>query len=280
MILTQNFDPVFDINPQGNVVLLNRPAPPAPRRVIDRSITVTVFPDRYGRTKREVVIRFRSLPEAMGKRTAASKDKLPWLKQGVFGDEPSAKGCYRTNANMLAIDGVEGDHDAGTMQPQEARRLCEEARIAAIIKTSASHTPEKPHWHILSPTSASLPPDQREGLVARLNGVLKGALHPESFVLSQAYYYGRVDGNPHYRCEIVDGRAIDEAGELDAGALGKNGEPYQPRQPVHYDPVFDGELYGEPNYDLIRSALAAIPPKEREDRDFWLLIGAAVHGAT
>jgi AAA domain/Primase C terminal 2 (PriCT-2) len=260
-----------------NVVPLNRPAP---RRVIERAITATVFPDKLARSKREVAIRFRSLPDAMGKRTAPSKDKLPWLKLATFGDDPSAKGCYRTNANMLAIDGVEGDHDAGTMSIDEAVALLRAAPLAAIVYTSASHTPANPRWRVLCLTSRSLPPDARQRLVARLNYVLKGALAPESFNDSLSYYFGRVEGNPYYRCEIVDGRAIDEAGELDAGALGRDGKPYRHAQPVDYDQMLDGELYGEPDYDLLRSALAVIPESEREEREYWLRMGAAVHNAT
>jgi hypothetical protein len=133
---------------------------------------------------------------------------------------------------MIAIDGVEGDHDAGTMGVDEALSLLRAAGLAAIVYTSASHTPAKPRWRVLCPTSRSLPPEARRLLVARLNGVLKGALTGESFTDSQSYYYGRVEGASHYRCEIVDGRGIDEASDLDSRALGKKGDPYQPQQPT------------------------------------------------
>ncbi len=54
------------------------------------------------------------------------------------------------------------------------------------------------------------------------HGLLGGVLAPQSWTLSQAYYYGRVNGNPAHRVEIVDGTTpIDLADELDEIAIGK-----------------------------------------------------------
>jgi AAA domain/Primase C terminal 2 (PriCT-2) len=296
-------DQLFAID---NVVPINAQLPSAPHRVIDRSITVTVFPDRYARSKREKVIRFRGIPNAMGKRTAASKDKLPWLKLATFGNEASARGCYRTNANMIAIDGIEGDHDAGTMGVDKALELLRDAGLAGIVYTSASHTPAKPRLRVICPTSVSLLPEQRKPLVARLNGALKGALAGESFNDSLSYYYGRIEGNPHYRVEIIDGRGIDEATELDAGALGRNGKPYRveiidgrgideateldagalgrngkpyygQQQP---SPVSDDELRPEPDLKFIARAIEFIPVRCRDDREgYWRPVMMALHNA-
>src|SRR3954453_8777130 len=88
----------------GNVVPLTRSA-------LDRTITVTVFPDRFARTKRERRLSARDLPAKMANRTAPTKHGLPLLKLAAFGDEVTSKGCYRTNRNTLSIDGVEGDYD-------------------------------------------------------------------------------------------------------------------------------------------------------------------------
>jgi len=55
-----------------------------------------------------------------------------------------------------------------------------------------------------------LPPDAREDLIARLNGVLGGDLDPASFTLSQAYYAGSVEGGTKVQTYIVDGEFIDK----------------------------------------------------------------------
>ena len=83
--------------------------PPRPRRLIDRHITVTIFLDQYATRKIEKVVRFRNLPDAISKLTGREKEELPFLKTATFGDEPSPKGCYRTNTNLVLIDGVEVD---------------------------------------------------------------------------------------------------------------------------------------------------------------------------
>ena len=80
---------------------------PPPRRVIGRRLTLTVFEDRFGRARREVVIRVRNLPDKTAKRTAPSKHESPLLKLATSGDEASGTGCLRTNSNTLALDGIE-----------------------------------------------------------------------------------------------------------------------------------------------------------------------------
>jgi hypothetical protein len=89
-------------------------------------------------------------------------------------------------------------------------------------------------------------------MVARVDGLLGGVLAPESFVLSQAYFFGRVGDNPAHRVELVDGTAtIDLADELDEIAIGKpNG-------------TRNGDARGSANPEApirdIKAALAMIP---------------------
>jgi hypothetical protein len=52
-----------------------------------------------------------------------------------------------------------------------------------------------------------------------LQGLFGGAFAPESWVLSQSYYYGAVGGIA--RAEVIDGTTIDRADELDEIAVGK-----------------------------------------------------------
>lgn len=237
---------------------------------VDRRIRVTVFLDKFAKTKKERVIRFRNLLPLMEKRSAARKSLLPFIKLATFGDEKSDAGCYRTNDNMISIDGIEVDYDAGTMSLDEAMELVRAAGVAAIFYTSASHTPDNPRWRCLCPTSRTLPKEDRKELVARLNGVLKGALAPESFVDSQSYYYGRIKSNPHYRCEIVDGQGIDQAIELEP--LWKGGKKKEKQA---------SEDNGELNWDFIARELEYIPVKIRENRqEIWLPIAMALHDAS
>jgi hypothetical protein len=50
------------------------------------------------------------------------------------------------------------------------------ADLAALIYETPSHSPGKPRWRVVCPTSGDLPPSERERLVARLNGVLGGTV--------------------------------------------------------------------------------------------------------
>ena len=72
------------------------------------------------------------------------------------------------------------------------------------------------------PLSQNYPPETRENLVARINGLFGGKIAPESFVLSQAYLFGHVD-NPDHRVEVVDGDFLDLRDDLYAGSIFKDG---------------------------------------------------------
>jgi len=75
---------------------------------------------------------------------------------------------------------------------------------------------------VLCLTSCELAPTERSKLVARVNGLFGGIFAPESFTLSQAYYYGtRTGGNPSHRCQYFSGDFIDERPDLDDGAIYK-----------------------------------------------------------
>lgn len=189
----------------------------------DRPFTITRFPDQFARTKKERTETPRQWAARIARIEANSKTELPFFKAGLFGDVATEKGCLRHDANVLAVTGVEGDHDAGNMQPEEAKALLEAARVAAVVYSTPSNRPDRPRWRVLCPLSAPLPPARRAALVARLNGVLKGVLAGESFTLSQAFYAGAVRGGPPVQTFLVDGRYLDLCEELDAAATGKPG---------------------------------------------------------
>jgi len=137
-----------------------------------------------------------------------SKHDAPLIKLASFGAALSLKGSIRHDANVTAIYGVEGDHDAETMSPEEAVNRLAAAGVASIVYTSASNAPGRPRWRALVPTSQPYSPSVHRELVGRLNAILGGSLSSESFTLSQSYYFGRVAGVP-YVCYSSPGTYID-----------------------------------------------------------------------
>jgi len=263
----------------------------SPASLLDRVITLTRFNDAGAKRAISYQVTLRGLAPKIVDRKAKRKDLLPWLKLATFGDQRSAKGSLRHNANVTAIDGIEGDHDAGTLTPAKAAQRLQRAGIAALIYTSPSHTPARPRWRVLAPLSQSLSPEHRERLCARLQGVLGGALAPESFALSQAYYYGGVEGGTVPETLLIDGAGIDTLDRLDASALDKRGKPYAAVDPddfmfvplellvppQHDDDDFD-DIQPSPRIAKIRAALDAIPPTARDDREScWRPVGMALH---
>lgn len=216
---------------------------------LDVPLRVTLFPDHKAQSKGELATTLRALCARIRDTRAASKSALPWLKMAEFGDARTDRGSLRHDANMLAITGVEGDYDGQQLTMDRARRILMARRVAAVLYTSPSHRPEAPRWRILCPTSRAMPPEDRTRLLGRMNGMFVGALSPESWTLSQSYYYGAIHGAEHHEVITVEGRCIDAADDLDADALGKPVKakpdapapaPSMPRQPY----AGDGSPYG------------------------------------
>ncbi len=256
---------------------------------LDRPLTLTTFPDELARTKTEQTTSLREFAERVHHPTARSKAQLPLLKLARFGDVPTTKGTLRNNANVLGIDGIEGDYDGEVISITEAAALLKAADIAAILYSSPSHTLDRPRWRVLCPLGSSAAPNDRERLCARLNSALGGLLSGESFTLSQSYYFGVVDGAPMPAVALVDGRPLDAAKELDETAIGRHGEPYHhgtvsaPAAATTVDDDDDDwQWQAPPEWDRIDSALAAIPVKDGDQqetggRDMWLRVGQALH---
>jgi hypothetical protein len=153
------------------------------------------------------------------------KDSMPLIKLGRFGEHRSRGGFIRHEENVVAISGVEGDYDGGQMDIADAVTAIGMAEITALLYTTPSHTPERPRWRVLAPLSREYPPADRARFVARINGLLGGALAPESFTIAQTFYWGRVRGAPWAAHQTV-GRFIDLADDLDGQAIGP---PVRPR---------------------------------------------------
>ncbi|MCX7168617.1 MAG: phage/plasmid primase, P4 family [Rhodocyclales bacterium] len=181
------------------------------------SIPYSVFPD----VKAESITRKEMcwgdiVSVLMAPKERASKEDCPLLKLATFGDKRTGKNCLRSDGNMLAVFGIEGDYDGEEVSVDEATARLAKHGIEALIYTSASHgvvAPPRsnggPRWRVLAPLSQAHSPDERRRLVAMLNYALDGILASESFTPSQTYYFGRVRG-VEYEARHVAGQAIDQ----------------------------------------------------------------------
>jgi P4 family phage/plasmid primase-like protien len=181
---------------------------------------VTFFIDHAAQEKRQESRTMEALADIIRATSAAEKESLPWLKLARFGNTRTAKGSLRHDRNVIACSGVEADYDGEEISFAEAVEALEKAGIKAIVYTTPSHTDEAPHWRVLCPFSCEFPPDRREHMMGRLNGLFGGIFAFESWTLSQAYYFGAVNGNPG-QVEIIDGMPLDLCHELDKIRLGK-----------------------------------------------------------
>lgn len=189
----------------------------------------TFFFHHGARNKAEFSLTPEALVELIRTHNKPSKDDLQWIKLAGFGELRSSKDSLRHNGNVRFVTGVEGDYDCEKshikMSFDEAVQRIEDAGLEAIVYTTPSHTPQNPHFRVLCPLSDRYKPVERDRFMARLNGVFDGAFAPESFVLSQSFYFGWVSnghGGPpeFYQVEHIEGQLIDKRDDLDAKAQG------------------------------------------------------------
>lgn len=241
---------------------------------LDRPIGVTRFDDVAARSQQRDRVSLRDFAESIRRTRAAAKAELPLCKLATFGDVPTPRRSLRHDANLVAIDGIEGDYDAGVVSVDDARARLEAAGLAAVIFTTPSHRPDAPRWRVLCPTSEPMTRDDRAALAERLNAALGGILARESFTASQAFYFGAVGEATHHRVELVEGRAIDRATYIRATAA-PSPSPERVAPVDDDDDLFD-LMWPEPDWERVRAALAAI---SADDRDDWLRVGMALHAA-
>lgn len=180
-------------------------------------VHVTFFKDFAAKSYTTDTLTLFDLQARIQNASAREKDKLPWLKFAVFGSKRSDHGCLRNDQNVLEITGCEIDYDVEEVSFDDAVNAAKEMGIQGLLYTSASHSPEKPRWRLVAPTSKPCLPEMRAKLVARINGFMKAKLGVEviaksdSFALSQSYFYGWVCDapKPHHTAVVVDGEFID-----------------------------------------------------------------------
>jgi hypothetical protein len=189
----------------------------APLTRNSRRFQVTFFKDRFATSLRTRDMTLHELREQILRTTAHKKSLLPWLKCAVFGRKRSEANSLRHDENVEAISGVELDYDNEEVPLEQGAQILKRAGLLSLLYTSPSHSDAKPRWRVLLPTSRDLPPQQRRNLVARVNHVCGGIFAPESFALSQSYYFGAVNNNLDHRVIIIAGDYIDQRDDLAAG---------------------------------------------------------------
>ena len=247
---------------------------------LDRTITVTRFASAAATSQTREATTLRRFGDVIRSTRAAAKSALPWCKLATFGNALTMKGSLRHDANLQAVEGIEGDYDAGAVTLDEASERLEAAGVAALIYTTPSHKPEAPRWRVLAPLSASVAPGERAALTARLNGALGGVLAPESFTPSQAYYFGALGDGATHEVRLVEGAALDTLDGLPSIGRRPDRDEAAPNLDAEVAALLadddDDELMAliAPDWARIKEALAFIPA---DDRDDWVRVGMALH---
>jgi hypothetical protein len=174
----------------------------------------------------------------------------------------------RSSETVELVTGVETDHDAGEIGPEEAVARLRKAGVAGLIYTSRRHTPEWPRWRALLPLAAPVAPEEREALARRAAAILGVSVDPASFAVAQAFYYAGVEGRERV-AELVDGGFLDRVRTVADDLADLIGEEEEPRPAK----AADTAPRGEADPETVRAALAAIPADRRED---WLKVGMAL----
>ena len=259
-------------------------------------ITWTTLPDKSGADMTE---HSGTWPRFLARLRSAgifpSKEQCPWIKLATFGDIRSDAGSLRTNANTKAVYGVEGDYDKEIVTIEGAIAMLEKHGIRGAVYPTPSWTAEKPRWRVLCPLAQQHLPGEREGLLARLNGALGGILAPESFTLSQGYFYGGTPTN-NYRVLATfndpdSGQCIDVLDKLDSISLDKYGKPWHPSaneqtssddesgDDIASDTADDGgdDCAPMPTDPAIMADLRrALTTLDADKRDVWIDVGMAL----
>lgn len=251
-----------------------------PSSLLDQRITVTCFPKQSAQSKTERQMSMRQLANEIERAAASDKGGLPWFKLASFGERRTEKNCLRNNENVLSVSGVEADYDAGSISPDEAERRLRAAGIAAMVYTTPSHGQDGKgnRWRVFAPFDQPLPPEHRAQHVARLNGILDGALDGASFVLSQSYYGGNVAGRPKVDIRLIDGKPINQAAHLDATAIGKASAVKAQNLDLFDDILGTVEKPKDRlSVERCREILGDLPSEWCENRDMWIRAGMALH---
>jgi AAA domain/Primase C terminal 2 (PriCT-2) len=255
---------------------------------------LTIFKDAKGNEKFKGEYTLLEWRDRIAAANADSKGKLFLLQGAVFGDLRSKKKSYRTNINVQLLTAVVVEHDTGEIEFATAVDTVSKNNLRALLYTSPSHQNGKARWRVIFPLSDHAGKDQHGALVAMANGLFGGKLAPESFTLSQSYYFGSVNRNPDHQAVIVDGKFLDlETSTLYRHSIYKDGrrvgEPQRQQTSVPGDdgdtnPYSAGKNREPVDRDEVAFALNQLSPdcpyRPKVDGDVgWMAVGAALASA-
>jgi hypothetical protein len=266
-----------------------------------RKLFLTIFKDETGCEKFMGEYTLPEWRDRISSTNAGTKENLFWLKGAKFGDTKSKNKSYRTNLNLDVLTAVVVEYDAGEIGFSAAVDIIDKAGVRALLYTSPSHRNDKPKWRIILPLSYRAAKTRHEALVAMVNGLFDGKLAPESFTLSQSYYFGSDNRNSDHRAVVVDGQFLDlKVDALHRNSIFKDGSRLtdNPVQRIgsqrHYaadhEPVDDNPFTafrnGAPaDESEIEFALNQISPdcpyreKDAGNPTSWMHVGAAIASA-
>lgn len=223
----------------------------------------TEFPDTQARKKErcsetwgQFVNKIQHPPEFMTKSDALM------LKLADFGNVTTQSGCLRHDANVTTVYGIEADYDAGAYSIERAGQLLESANIEALIVSTASYTNEAPRWRLFLPFESSVSGSAlemravRNAALKKIEELLGIKFAPESFNLSQSYYFGKVQG--------VEYVSYHSGGEAYVPKL--EDDPFETLPDVSHQPldhqqmiasIFSGENYHQSMIRLAASYVAS-----------------------
>lgn len=168
---------------------------------------ITLFEDVRARRRDEREVNFTELVKLISTTTGHRKSDLPLLKLATFGEDRTDKGSLRHDSNVRLVYGLECDYDGEKVTFEEAETLARASGAQVILYTSPSHEPGAPRWRALFPFAGQMLPPGRAKMADRANAIFGAILARETWVLSQAFYYGRI--NENFRLVALDGAPID-----------------------------------------------------------------------
>ena len=188
----------------------------------DPEMGITLFPDHKAMSFKAKTLLWSDIKRNIRTSgTFPSKATAPWLKLATFNGVPNPDGVsYRYDKGITSLSGVECDYDEGGMSPSQARDLLHKSEVLGFIYTTGSHTEEAPRWRLLMPFAYPVTGDRdrlkgfRSQMIRRAEGVLGIKFAVESHTLSQAYYFGAVEG-ARYEVYDITGMFIDSRYDLD-----------------------------------------------------------------
>lgn len=139
----------------------------------------------------------------------ATKDAMPLIVGYTFGDRRSAGGSYRHGDNVETVTAIVLDYDAGVADVAALMAEYRRHDVAVAVFTSPSWTPERPRVRMVFPLSRAYKREEFHLLVAKANAIGGAWVSPETFSLSQAFYFGRAATAVGYHCDFHDGRYLD-----------------------------------------------------------------------